>query len=108
MNITYDKSISGIYYHSQRISYNKFRYNKIRVEILGETNNSYRVKLLEPTLQRRSGDIVSSRKKSVYFQYYNENDKKCILYNFPVENYHCENCKVIKCSRQKNIKRRLW
>lgn len=63
--ITYEKPAKGIYKHTVTNYDGTFTSYNVRVEVIGENDKSYYIKLLEPTTTRMPGDFLWVRRRSI-------------------------------------------
>lgn len=93
----------GIYTYSVK----DFRNNILlkqssRCIIIGKTNKSYRIRLMEATYDRLPDDELWVRKKSVLRSYFNNETKICDIYiNTPAEQ-SCRAC-IQRCQRKYDL-----
>lgn len=63
-----EKPQRGLYYHNvKNFFYDSLQTNVIKIMILGETERSYKVKLLEPIRKHNAEDIIFVKKKNIRF-----------------------------------------
>lgn len=63
---TFDKPLLGVYKYSvKNFRHNSFTSYRARCEILGESDRSYYIRLLEPIATRVPGDPFWVRKKNI-------------------------------------------
>lgn len=63
---TFDKPLLGVYKYSvKNFRHNSFTSYRARCEVLGESDRSYYIRLLEPIATRVPGDPFWVRKKNI-------------------------------------------
>jgi hypothetical protein len=92
----FDYPLPGLYTYTIKDFYNDvLKQGKARCEVIGETDRSYQIKLLDCTNVHFAQDILIVRKKSVFISY-RRKDGYCEKYQLSVLNQSCLAC-LQKC-----------
>ena len=59
--------MKATYHFSQSLFGKGYQRYAINVEVLGETDKSYKIRLLQPTCNRRCGDVIWVRREHITF-----------------------------------------
>lgn len=102
MNGTYD----AIYhYFIKNFNTNGLEPRDARCVIIGETEKSYRIKLIEATYNRLPDEVLWVRKISVERSYLNNKTKICDIYNLSPAEQSCRAC-IQRCWRRYDLQRK--